>query len=64
MARDQKSRVTIEDVRQYLKQVTKGRGSKFNKIDAAIMQLLNGEDALRLTPKEYNFIREVYQRII
>lgn len=28
------------------------------------MQLLNGEEALRLTPKEYNFIREVYQRII
>lgn len=37
MARDQKTRITIEDVRQYLKQLTKGRGSKLNKLDAAIM---------------------------
>ena len=44
--------------------MTKGRGSRFNKIDAALMQLLNGEEAVRLTPKEYNFIREVYQRVI
>jgi len=61
MQRDQKTKVTIEDVRHYLKQLTNGRGSKLNKLDASIMQQLNGDQALRLTPKEYNFIRDVYQ---
>ena len=38
MNRDQKSKVTIEDVRQYLKQLSHGKGgSKFNKLDAVIM---------------------------
>jgi len=60
MERDQKSRVTIEDIRQYLKQLTNGRGSKLNKLDAAIMQQLNGDRAIKLTPKEYNYLKDVY----
>ncbi len=60
MERDQKSKVTIEDIRQYLKQLTNGRGSKLNKLDAAIMQQLNGDRAIKLTPKEYNYLKDVY----
>ena len=64
MDRDQKTHVTIEDVRQYLKQLTKGRGSKLNKLDAAILQQLNGEQPVKLSTKEFNFIREIYYQAV
>jgi hypothetical protein len=43
MQRDRKEQVTIEDVRQYLKQLPEGKGSSFNKSDAYIMGILNNE---------------------
>lgn len=51
-------------MRQYLKQLSNGRGSKLNKLDAAIMQQLNGESAIKLSTKEYNFVRDLYHKCV
>jgi hypothetical protein len=52
MIRDHKQKVNIEDVRQYLKQLPGGKGSKLNKSDAFIMGILNGE-TLKISNIEY-----------
>ena len=52
MERDQKQKVNIEDVRQYLKQLPSGKGSKLNKSDAFIMGILNNE-VLKISSVEY-----------
>jgi len=63
MIRDRKMRITIDDTRQYLKQIGTN-GPRYNRLDAQIMQLLNGDRQLCLSNKEYNFIKEFYLSII
>ncbi len=63
MIRDHKQKVNIEDVRQYLKQLPGGKGSKLNKSDAFIMGILNGE-TLKISNIEYQFIKDTFQQFI